>query len=656
MAKEFIVYAQTKASFEAQVASGDVDSTQIGIIAETGELWTAGNYHPLVERTAFAKDLTGVIEATPEEFTFRPSAGDKSIRDESAVIRRIKGNTVVFAQLSKHTDTLQREDDWSVAPEVTTNTWGVFSSSVQVIANHKYLFYINKKDGRSITDTYTLLKGAYRVDFDTPLFITSTETASWTWTARYQTSTNGLRFQTQAFDLTNLFGEGNEPSTLEEFKRNYPDIYPYCEPEIRNMRAWGIETVSANAFDKDSAVAGVVNADGTIADNANYSLAKIEVVPNERYSLHNVANTFFDRISCSCALYDSNDKVVSIIEIRDTTTTNKAATGDVDIPINARYMSVVVHNDYLDSCCVNLKHSGTFGDDTTYFRKVRELPEIANYFPDGMSGVGEVYDEINAENAIQRCGVRAYEDGDENNPNVMTDRTNTVYQLAEPIVTPITEPLQLDYEVADFGTEKALAAPKSSPFRADIVYQFNAEGRIRDNGRNIAKLETKVNTLDRAITVANGRFDEGYVKAEGIIDAAENLYLLPSSSSTEKDKRLANEQYVIDSLPREVAQAVERIVGSSIPQQLSPNIIYEATGSILGLKIVSLNGQKDSYDDVWRVRCGLDGNATIDILPTRVLWENGIAPNPTEWGIYEFEFRKTQSLDNRILGRWRVYK
>lgn len=55
MAKEFIVYSATRATFEALVASGEVDNTQIGIIAESGEFWENGNYHPLVNLTDYLK-------------------------------------------------------------------------------------------------------------------------------------------------------------------------------------------------------------------------------------------------------------------------------------------------------------------------------------------------------------------------------------------------------------------------------------------------------------------------------------------------------------------------------------------------------------------------------------------------------------------------
>jgi hypothetical protein len=152
-----------------------------------------------------------------------------------------------------------------------------------------------------------------------------------------------------------------------------------------------------------------------------------------------------------------------------------------------------------------------------------------------------------------------------------------------------------------------------------------------------------------------GRFDGEMVIAGGLVDGEGNPFWLPSTRRIDKDKRLASEQYVIDSLPREVAQVLERKVGT-IPQHLSPNILYESEGGVTSLTIVSFDGHDDNYEDVWRVRCGLYEGITIN-MPPAILWENGIAPNPTEWGIYEFEFRKTPSVDNnRILGRWRVYK
>lgn len=584
----------------------------------------------------FAKDLTGVLEATPEEFTFRPSAGDKSIRDESAVIRRIKGNTTVWGQLADITQVsntgaqyiMETGDGWfSIQRDLSdTGTPYCYVNMVKqyAIPTHKYLFSQEIEVSGIVTSDDYCSAAAY--NFTPYSGVNYTQNGKYSST-KILTKLDDTTFQffyyaygnaklkvsnLQCFDLTSIFGAGNEPTTIEEFKAIYPNIYPYCEPEIRTMRTTAIETVGFNLF------------------NGEYA----DLIGDKTY--------YIGGTDIGILTFTPNGTTASeVIELGDDSTYTPLVSGKI-------YSTGT-------DICVHFQHSGIKdGECADYVEHMLELPEIAKYFPDGMNGIGKVYDEINAENAIQRCGVRAYEDGDENDPNVITDRTNTVYQLAEPIVKPIIEPIQLAYDVEDFGTERAISPEDSAPFRADIVYQFNAEGRIRDNGRNIDKLELHVNTLDVVTKSIASHFDGKMVIADGLVDGEGNPFWLPSTRRIDKDKRLASEQYVIDSLPREVAQVLERKVGT-IPQHLSPNILYEFVGSVTNLTIASFNGQDDNYEDVWRVRCGLYEGVTINMLPT-ILWENGIAPNPTEWGIYEFEFRKTPSADNRILGRWIVYK
>jgi hypothetical protein len=55
------------------------------------------------------------------------------------------------------------------------------------------------------------------------------------------------------------------------------------------------------------------------------------------------------------------------------------------------------------------------------------------------------------------------------------------YELAEPIVTTFDKPLDLDYQVWDFGTEEAIAEGKTTPLKASIIYEFNARDTIRAN-------------------------------------------------------------------------------------------------------------------------------------------------------------------------------
>ena len=63
------------------------------------------------------------------------------------------------------------------------------------------------------------------------------------------------------------------------------------------------------------------------------------------------------------------------------------------------------------------------------------------------------------------------------------------YELAEPIVTEITDSFRDYYNVADFGTEQAISNIPSAPFSADIIYQFNAVDMIRENYNEIERIK-----------------------------------------------------------------------------------------------------------------------------------------------------------------------
>jgi hypothetical protein len=66
------------------------------------------------------------------------------------------------------------------------------------------------------------------------------------------------------------------------------------------------------------------------------------------------------------------------------------------------------------------------------------------------------------------------------------------YELAEPIEVDIPEELNMTYEAWDFGTEELVAKGATTPLNADIVYQFNAVDRIRENSSAIENLEGHV--------------------------------------------------------------------------------------------------------------------------------------------------------------------
>ena len=61
---------------------------------------------------------------------------------------------------------------------------------------------------------------------------TATKTGTFSCYAIYKvgkgTTINNLTVKPQLFDLTEMYGEGNEPTTLTEFRQSFPDeLYPY---------------------------------------------------------------------------------------------------------------------------------------------------------------------------------------------------------------------------------------------------------------------------------------------------------------------------------------------------------------------------------------------------------------------------------------------
>ena len=99
----------------------------------------------------------------------------------------------------------------------------------------------------------------------------------------------------------------------------------------------------------------------------------------------------------------------------------------------------------------------------------------SKYFPDGMRSAGSAYDEINflSQKAIKRVGVRAYQTGDENDANVMTDKINTVYILATPVETAITPPLQA---LPTYKGFTSFSAPNTLTQNGPLSVTYYAEG------------------------------------------------------------------------------------------------------------------------------------------------------------------------------------
>lgn len=524
----------------------------------TGKI--AEEYMP--EKIDMAKDLTGVIEATPEEFNFRPSAGDKSIRDESAVIRSIKGNILVWNSLIKDYSvktfgtgsrmTFEFQNGEAVGTYKSAGLGYIYDRS-KLTVNHKYIlgFTIDSNKACDVAiGTYATqsFKKEHSSGKNSYFAIISTDRLTeplWgvvpddTWVVGDTVIFSKIVY----VDLTKMFGTGNEPSTIEEFYACIPqgiDIYSYNEGQIINNNVEGIKTVGFNQWDEE----------WILGPTEEYIVSKnfCKAIPNTDYYVF--MGDSDGQINLNW--YDSSYKAIR--------TDYSWKQRKFKSPERASFFKLRFFADYgityKHDICINLSHSGVRnGEYEPYKENYRALPDIKKYFPDGMKSAGSVYDEITSEKAIQRVGVvdlgslewrivsghdslfavklpKSNGNHSSTKSNILCTKYNTLnansvfseelgigldstsllsiydtqytdatsfktamsgvllyYELAEPIETPLEEPIQLDYVVEDWGTEEAISDEPSAPFKADIVYQFNAEGRIRDNSRNIEILE-----------------------------------------------------------------------------------------------------------------------------------------------------------------------
>ena len=123
------------------------------------------------------------------------------------------------------------------------------SGGLPLVNNHKYLICGNY-DGigelgllnQGISDSGSGAIGTA---------VTSTEAPRNTWGIAWDSGTtfNNVTIYPQVFDLTAMYGFGNEPTTVEQFKKDYPQFFDEKLDGIWNVKTSGISTTGKNLFD-----------------------------------------------------------------------------------------------------------------------------------------------------------------------------------------------------------------------------------------------------------------------------------------------------------------------------------------------------------------------------------------------------------------------
>ena len=516
----------------------DILGAEIDEVEAVTDVVSDGNYPAMT--VGYSDNLVGRGESTPEIFSFRASGG-RSINDGTARIKTLRGNAVV----------------WNNIAQTLTQGNKAFPKGAQIVKGHKYVIVANDLNGYGVfiftrkNSTSQQIAGALG-DEKGVKFFTSEYDAVSTGEDNEDNSIwwyiEGSYAQANLYDLTKMFGQGNEPTTADAFNAMLPlnvDLTAYNEGEVIPFNATAIKAIGDNAWDEEWESGNFDNGQPIYDASRIRSKNYIRIIGGKQYA--STKRVYF-------VYYDKEKNYIS---------------SDYDMlttaPQNAYYMKFSAGSSgepittYKDDITISLYHSGyKEGQYYPYTYNIRNIDtRILELFPNGMHKWDRAYNkngrgyvvkgtgkvdmgslmwQLNADGRFEtsfssvRPSVSVTEVGgilcrkyaavsalDTYNGinGISIDNVSKIwirdsaytdaasfkaamqgvmlyYELAEPQVYEFSEPFNLDYEVADFGTEEVIASKPSAPISADIIYQFNAVDSIRDLLTRVASLEARL--------------------------------------------------------------------------------------------------------------------------------------------------------------------
>jgi len=208
-------------------------------------------------------------------------------------------------------------------------------------------------------------------------------------------------------DLTLMFGEGKEPSTVEEFEEMFPEpYYDYYTGSILNLGARDntidIDVKGFNLWDEEWEGGSIYYTNGRDFAVSGYIRSKgyIPVIAGETYYIKAPANT-------NLIFYDATKAFVgtgqTYVDKKDTTFT---------VPSGAAFLRFALGvGTYNHDICINISNPTYNGQYKPYRQEktvsipLTTLTSNGEFiFPDGICGIGTARDEVVENKVIKRIG------------------------------------------------------------------------------------------------------------------------------------------------------------------------------------------------------------------------------------------------------------
>lgn len=301
-----VAEGRTAAETAAQTAQAIADSlpedytTAVGKIAEnTAEIGRVKMSDKELKRRVDA--LFDIGQGVTHKFeTDTDTAYAKTVPTGAKLmsVKSVGGRSIVWNQLVQPTSNeitgagvkVTFSNDGIVTLNGTATTTGN-AVSVQPVKNqkgHKYLMVANPLSGVYGKDQLLFSSQSYGQDSTGHGAIITNESsnAKWYYTLYvYEGVTyDNVKLQPQIFDLTTMFGSGNEPSTVEEFESMFPNgYYPYNEGELMSMSVNNVVEQGKNLFDcYGFSCIAILNVNGERKLNNSYGTTISTIEPTNK--------------------------------------------------------------------------------------------------------------------------------------------------------------------------------------------------------------------------------------------------------------------------------------------------------------------------------------------------------------------------------------
>ena len=368
-------------------------------------------------------------------FIRRTAGGTADIASGNAYIEGVQGNEIVWNQLIANGN-FESTTGWagitSLSAGVATsfrdgtgstdaNTTGINQgTATAVVSGHKYYFRALLLSGNSDTKVRIRPTNSASYGYSATQVYSQWTRVGYIWTATITSIYPNLQgvnydgtdveFSAQdfcMFDLTLMFGTGNEPTTVAEVEAwlaqyvGYKNYYPYDAGTLLPMKMKAMRTVGFNQWNEQWEVGGYDLTTGAkkVSTVTIRSKEYIPIFPNTIYycNAYNYGGTYAIRL----LYYDANKNFLSTV----------AADGTFTTPVGAYYMNFTLRTEYgityNNDICINLQWSGIRdGEYEPYWEEVTALDvtgitginpntnQRETIFPDGMRGKGDWADVI----------------------------------------------------------------------------------------------------------------------------------------------------------------------------------------------------------------------------------------------------------------------